>query len=80
MPTINKKLVIYVPPDLVSWFDAQHARTGASVAELARRALRFAAFGEGQPEPTAFKGKDGSVTFLHTNRPPVLFTPKVETR
>ena len=48
MPTKNKKVIFYVPDDIASLLEAESARTGCPVAELCRRAVRIAAFGEGQ--------------------------------
>jgi len=68
MPTANKKVIFYAPPDVQRWLAEESARTGAPVAELCRRALRLAAFGEAQ---TAKQPR---------TKQPVLFAQKMETR
>ena len=60
MPTSNKKIIFYAPPDLERWLAEESARTGAPIAELCRRAVRLTAFGENQitkqrpPQPVLF--------------------------
>jgi hypothetical protein len=46
MPTNQKKVIFYAPPDIERWLAEESARTGAPVAELCRRAIRLAAYGE----------------------------------
>lgn len=60
---VNKQRVVFdAEPALVAWLRAESIRSGAPVAELVRRAVRFAAFGEAQ-------------TANHRQQQPVLFTP-----
>ncbi len=72
MPTAHKKVIFYAPPDIERWLAEQSAITGAPVGELCRRAIRLAACADAQ------SGVDKSL--LTVQRPPVLFTPKQESR
>jgi hypothetical protein len=67
MATTKKRFVFHADPDVASWLQAESASSGCPVAELCRRAVRLAAFGEAQT------AKQHPVT-------PVLFAPKMETR
>jgi hypothetical protein len=48
MATTKKRFVFHADPGIASWLEVESARTGCPVAELCRRAVRLAAFGEAQ--------------------------------
>ncbi len=85
MATTNKRFVFHADPDIERWLEAESARTGCPVAELCRRAVRLAAFGEDQTAKEAgYMRARKSLEDYEAQAPhtatPVLFALKQETR
>ena len=84
MPTTDKKVIFYAPPDIQQWLAEEQSRTGAPISEICRRALRLAAFGEAQATREAgyMRARKSLEDYEAKQRPttPVLFVQKTEPR